>query len=720
MKNLREENISETIESNYMPYAMSVIISRAIPEIDGFKPAHRKLLYTMYKMNLLDSSRTKSANVVGQTMRLNPHGDMAIYETMVRLTKGNDALLYPYIDSKGNFGKITSRDISFAASRYTEVKLSKICSEIFKDIDKNSVKFIENYDSSMLEPILLPTTFPNILVNPNIGIAVGMSCNFPSFNLAEVCDFTIEKLNNDDNTYVDVKKYIIAPDFSTGGSIVKNDEEFDKIYNTGIGTIKIRAKYKYNKLENIIEIYEIPYTTTVEAIIEKVLQLIKLNKLKEIIDIRDETGLDGLKIAIDVRKNVDIDILMTKLFKLTSLESTFSCNFNLLINSRPQVLGINGIIDNWIEFRIQCLKNVINYELENLKNKLHLLNAFEIIILDIDKAIKIIRNTEYEKDIIKNLILNFSIDEVQAEYISNIKLRNLNKEYLLNRINEKNEIEKQILENEDLISSKQKLKKYIILELKKIKKNYSQERKTNLIEIQDNNLNIDNEIEDYGIKLFLTKEGYFKKISNISYKMASLQKLKENDIILKEIDSTNLSEILFFSDKCNVYKLKAHELNDTKASEIGYFLNNLLNLEENENIISILSTIDFKGYLLFGYENGKVAKVLLKSYETKTNRKKLVNAMSDKSKCISIIYIKEDIDLIMTRKNLKNNIENMIIFNTNLLNEKVTKNTQGVQCFSMTKNSICTKLEIFEEFENFEIYKIESIPKSGEIIKNKE
>ncbi len=707
-KNVIEQNITKTLETNYMPYAMSVIISRAIPEIDGFKPSHRKLLYTMYKMGLLKGNRIKSADVVGQTMRLNPHGDTAIYETLVRLTRGNDSLLHPFIDSKGNFGKIYSRDMAYAASRYTEVKLAPICQELFKDIDKNTVDFIDNYNSSMKEPTLFPTTYPNVLVTPNQGIAVGMASSISSFNLKEVCKATIEYLKNPN---CNIYKYLLAPDFSTGGEIIFNENDIKKVYETGKGSIKIRAKYKFDKKNNCIEIYEIPYTTSIESIIDKIISLVKTNKLKEISDIRDETDLNGLKIAIDIKKSVNPEFLMHKLFSMTPLEDSFSCNFNLLIEGKPKTLGIKSILDEWSNFRIKCIKRQIIFDIEKKSEKLHLLNGLKKIILNIDKAIDIIRKTEEDSMVISNLINFFSIDKLQAEYVCEIKLRNLNKEYLLNKITETDNLAKNLEELKSILDNEDSIKNIIISELKEISKKYGTPRRSEIVYNEDNiKFSPENFIQDYTLKVFLTKQGYFKKIPLISLRSSINQNLKENDEIMQEIETYNKSEILFFSNKCNVYKTKLYDLHECKASSLGEYLPNILQLDEDENIIYISITKDYDGFMLFGFSNGKIAKVPMSVYNA--NRKKLINAYSDKSNLTFICQIKEDKDLLAICNN------KIALFSTNLLKSKLTKSSIGSQIINLKKNNFSTKFIEKEDFvsNNVELYRIYQIPDEGHII----
>ena len=711
MNNYIEQPITKTLELNYMPYAMSVIISRAIPEIDGFKPSHRKLLYTMYLMGLLKGNRTKSTNVVGQTMKLNPHGDMAIYETLVRLTRGNDALLTPFIDSKGNFGKQFSRDMAFAASRYTEVKLDKICEEIFKNIDKDTVDFIDNYDGSMKEPVLFPTTFPNILVTNNQGIAVSMASSICSFNLKEVCDVTIKFIKNEN---IDIKKYLKAPDFSSGGELIYNEKEINNIYQTGRGSFKLRGKYRFDKKNSLIEIYEIPYTTTVEAIIDKIINLVKTNKIKEINDVRNETDKNGLKIAIDIKKSANAELLMHKLYSMTPLSDSFSCNFNVLIDGVPKTMGVKEILTEWLKFRIQCIKRQTAYDLEKKKAKHHLLRGLSKILLDIDKAISIIRDTEEDNMVIPNLIDGFNIDKEQAEYIAEIKLRNLNKEYLLNRVKEREQLEKDMKELKDIYDSEELIKNIICMELKEVSKKHGKPRKTEIIyheevkEIEEHEL-----IEDYTAKFFLTKENYFKKVTLVSLRSSGEHKLKDEDVIIQEVEANNKAEIIFFSDKSNVYKIKAYDIPEVKVSNIGHYLPNILGMEEDENILYFVITNDFKGHMLFVFENGKIAKIPLEAYQTKVNRKKLINAYSDKSKLISIKYILEDRDIILIRDNTKT-----ILINTSLIEEKATKSSMGISVLVNDKNSKVTYCLENDGFlcESIEYYRITELPATPNLI----
>ncbi|MEG1820150.1 MAG: DNA gyrase subunit A, partial [Oscillospiraceae bacterium] len=632
--------ITETLEVNYMPYAMSVIMSRAIPEIDGFKPSHRKLLYTMYKMGLLNSGRIKSANIVGRTMQLNPHGDQAIYDTMVRLSKGYEALLHPYVDSKGNFGKAYSKDMQWAASRYTEAKLSPISAELFRDIDKDTVDFIDNYDNTMKEPILLPVTFPSILVNANSGIAVGMASSICSFNLKEVCETTIELIKNPEHIIIDTLK---APDFIGGGQILYNQEDIENIYATGRGGIKVRSIYSYDKANNCIDITQIPSTTTAEAIIDKIIDRVKAGVIREISDIRDETDKSGLKITIDLKRGIDADKLMQKLFRMTSLEDTFSCNFNILIGGSPQVLGVKQILTEWIAFRVECVRRRVFFDYTKCKEKLHLLRGLSKILLDIDKAIKIVRETNEEEEVVPNLMIGFGIDEIQADYVAEIKLRHLNKEYILKRLADIDKLEAEIADMEDILSSKTRIKKIIIAELNEVIKKYSQERKSEIMySVELEEVELEEEVPDYQVTLFFTHSGYFKKITPQSLRMSGEQKLKDGDEIKDIIETTNAKELLFFTDKCQVYKAKVSDFDDTKASVLGDYIPTKLQMDEGENAIYMAVTSDYKGYMLFFFENGKVSKLDMSVYETKTNRKKLIKAYSDKSPIANMLYIQED------------------------------------------------------------------------------
>ncbi|HEY9061652.1 MAG TPA: DNA topoisomerase (ATP-hydrolyzing) subunit A [Pseudobacteroides sp.] len=714
-KNKIEQKIVETLEKNYMPYAMSVIVSRAIPEIDGFKPSHRKLLYTMYKMGLLTGNRTKSANVVGQTMKLNPHGDMAIYETLVRLTRGNDALLHPYIDSKGNFGKQYSRDMRFAAPRYTEVKLDKICEELFRDLEKNAVNFVDNYDGTMKEPTLFPTTYPNLLVNANQGIAVGMASNICSFNLREVCETAIQFINNEN---VDILQYLKAPDLSTGGQLIYVEKDINDIYNTGRGSFKLRAKYKFDKENNCIEVYEIPYTTTTESIIDSVIDCVKDGKIKDVTDVRDETDLSGLKITLDLKRNTDPEALMNKLYKLTPLQDSFSCNFNILVNGSPKVMGIREILREWAIFRINCIKRQTLFDIGKKKDKLHLLLGLRKILLDIDKAIKIIRQTEEDSQVIPNLMNGFTIDNIQAEFIAEIKLRNLNKEYILNRVSEIENLQKDIEELEKIYSDEKKIRKIITKQLSEVMKKYGHDRRTEIIhEHHIEEITHEHFIEDYNLKLFLTDHNYLKKIALTSLRTSPDHKLKDDDFIMQELESHNKSDLLLFSNKFTVYKMKTYELNDCKASSLGEYLTNVLQLEADEKIIYLTATDDYKGYMLFFFENGKAAKIDLNSYATKTNRKKLANAYSNLSPLISIMYINEDIDLVAY-----SNIDKVLIFNTSSINPKTTRDSQGVQVLLSKKGSTLTKVKTINEvnFNSLDYYRTKNIPAVGCYLKDED
>lgn len=703
-----EQNIVDTLEQNYMPYAMSVIVSRAIPEIDGFKPSHRKLLYTMYKMGLLTGNKTKSANVVGQTMKLNPHGDMAIYETMVRLTRGNAALLIPFVDSKGNFGKQYSRDMRYAAARYTEVKLDKICEEVFKDIDKNTVNFMDNYDGTLKEPVLLPTTYPNILVNPNQGIAVGMASNICSFNLSEICQTTINYILDEN---CDLHQTLKGPDFSTGGELIYSEKELNEIYNTGRGSVKVRAKYRYDKENSCIEVLEIPYTTTSEAIIDQVIDLVKSGKIKEITDVRDETDLEGLKITFDIRKSSDPDALMNKLFKLTPLQDTFSCNFNILIHSSPKVMGVKTILREWVDFRMDCIKRQTAFDIQKKTDKLHLLMGLKKILMDIDRVIRIIRNTEHENQVVPNLMQGFEIDQIQAEFIAEIKLRNINKEYILNRITEIEQLEKEISDLNQIFGSDERRKKIIISQLKEVEKRYAIPRKTSIIKEEHvEEITHEHLIDDYNLKLFLTDHNYLKKVPLTSLRSNPEHKIKEDDFIVQEIETHNKAELLLFTNKFTVYKTKIYEINDCKASSLGDFLNNTLEMDPEEKVIYMVATDDYKGYMLFSFENGKVAKIDLESYATKTNRKKLANGYSDLEKLISILFITQDIELVA-----KSSIDKVLIFNTETINPKTTRTSQGVQVLLSKKGSRMVSIQNLAEtkFQNPDYYRTKNIPAKG-------
>ena len=711
--NVVEERITLTLEKNYMPYAMSVIVSRAFPEIDGFKPSHRKLLYTMYKMGLLNGAKTKSANIVGQTMRLNPHGDGAIYETMVRLARGNESLLHPYIESKGNFGKAYSRDMAYAASRYTEAKLEPICAELFRDIDKNTVDFVPNYDNTMQEPSLLPATFPSILVNSNVGIGVSMASAVCSFNLTEVCETTIALMRNPEHNALETLK---GPDFPGGAFALYDEEELDRIYRTGKGSVKLRAKYNYNKKANCLERTEIPATTTVEAIIEKIIALVKAGKIREIQYIRDETDKTGLTIGIDLKRGVDPDKLMQKLYKLTPLQDSYSCNFNILVHGYPKVMGVYDIIDEWVKFRMDCVRRRVAYDLDKKKAKLHLLKGLGKILLDIDKAIKIVRETEEEADVVPNLMIGFSIDEIQAEYVAEIKLRHLNREYILNRISETDALENEILDLEDTLGSNRKIKSIIINELKDVIKKYGQPRKTQFFYKTDiEEIDVEEEVPDYPCRLFLSDSGYFKKITPQSLRMASEQKFKEGDFLSQEFDSTNKTELLFFTDKATVYKAKTSQFDDTKASALGDYIPAKLAFEDGESVKAMVNTTDYSGYMVFVFENGKVAKVPLNAYETKTNRKKLGNAYSAKSKLVAVFHIADNAQIMLRSSNGR-----AVIFDTALLLPKATRDTIGVQVMTLKAKSTLEKAFVIdaETADNLKKYKSKNIPAAGSFAKD--
>ena len=703
------EQIADTLKKNYMPYAMSVIISRALPEIDGFKPSHRKLLYTMYKNGLLreDKERSKSANVVGATMKLNPHGDQAIYETMVRLTRGNEALLHPYVDSKGNFGKAYSRDMHYAASRYTEVKLDPICNELFRDIDKETVDFVPNYDNTMQEPTLLPATFPSVLVNANVGIAVSMASNVCSFNLQEICETCIALMKNPEH---DILSTLKGPDFPGGGFMFYDEAELNKIYETGRGSIKVRSKYNYDKSANCIEVTEIPYSTTVEAIIDKIVELIKQGKIREISYIRDETDLDGLKIAIDLKRGVDPDKLMQKLFRLTPLQDNYSCNFNILIAGTPKVMGVREILTEWTAFREECVKRRTYYDLTKKKEKLHLLEALSKILLDIDKAIKIIRETEQESDVVPNLMLGFGIDDIQAEYVAEIKLRNINKQYILRRIQDVDTLKQEIAEMEEILSDRKKIRKIIVTELQNVIKLYSKPRKTLFYYQSDiENEVVEDDVPDYAVNLFVSASGYFKKITPQSLRMSGEQKLKEGDYITETFEATNKTELIFFSDKCQAYKSKASAFDDTKASLMGDYIPAKLSFDSEESLKAMIPTTDYEGYVMFFFENGKAAKVPLKAYETKTNRKKLANAYSSKSPLVRILYISEDCEIL-----LRSSKGNALLFNTAMILPKSTRDSQGVQVITLRAKAVLESAEIVtDNLSELEKYRSKNIPAAG-------
>lgn len=712
---IHEQAITQTLELNYMPYAMSVIVSRAIPEIDGFKPSHRKLLYTMYLMNLLKGDRTKSSNVVGQTMKLNPHGDGAIYETLVRLTEGNGALLVPFVDSKGNFGKQYSRDMAYAAPRYTEVKLGTICNELFGDIEKNTVDFIDNYDGTIKEPTLLPTTFPNILANPNLGIAVGMASSICSFNLSELCNATIAYIKDDS---IDLCDHLPAPDFSTGGELIYNRKDLEQIYKTGRGSFKMRAKYRFDKANSCIEIYEIPYTTNIESIIDKILTLVKSGKIRDITDVRDETDLNGLKITLDIKRNTNYELLMHKLFSLTPLSDSFSCNFNVLIYGKPMTLGVGDILRYWVEFRVDSIRRQLAFDINKKEEKYHLLQGLSKILMDIDKAISIIRNTEQENMVVPNLMNGFDIDQIQGEYIAEIKLRNINKEYILRRIEELKTLEDEIQDLKDTLKSDTKIRNIICKQLKNVDKKFGKPRKTVIVQEEEIvTITKDDLIEDYGIRLFLTEENYFKKIPLASLRSAGEQKLKDEDKILYELETTNRTDILFFSDQYNVYKMKASDITDTKASILGDYLPNLLGMDPDEKIIYMTATSDYSGFMVFFFENGKAAKVQLTAYATKMNRRKLVNAYSSRAKLVYMEKLDTKADYILMRNNDK-----ATLLNTDMIPINASKSASGVQVYTLKKNSTVSTVFKPEEFASLDIeyYRTKKIPSTGHFIQEKD
>ena len=711
-----EQSITDTLETNYMPYAMSVIVSRAIPEIDGFKPSHRKLLYTMYKMGLLTGARTKSANIVGQTMRLNPHGDAAIYDTMVRLSRGYGALLTPFVDSKGNFGKCYSRDMSWAAPRYTEAKLAPICQEIFKDIDSDTVDFVDNYDNSMKEPALLPTTFPNILVSANTGIAVGMASQFCGFNLREVCDTAVAYLKNPD---CDLAETLLAPDFPTGGELICDPAALNEIYNTGRGSVKVRAKYRYVKEENLIEIYEIPYSTTTEAIIDKVAELIKAGKAREIADMRDETDLSGLKLAIDLKRGADPDKLMAKLYRQTPLEDSFSCNFNVLIAGMPKVLGVRQILEEWTAWRTDSVRRRVYFVLQKRRDKLHLLKGLKRILLDIDKAIKIIRETEEEAEVIPNLMIGFGIDQIQAEYVAEIRLRNINKEYILKRVNETAALQDEIEDLEDILNSPKRVKKIIVEELNEAAKKYGEPRRTSIvygheIEVYDET----EQVEEYPVHLFLSREGYFKKITPQSLRMSGEQKFKEGDGLRQSFEATSAAEIMFFTNRCQVYKTRLSEFDDSKASVLGDYLPSKLGMDPGESVVyAVLPGTDYAGALLFFFENGKAARVDLTAYKTTSNRRKLTGAYSDKSPLCCIQRVDQDLELAVYSTEPR-----CLIFHTALLSPKTTRSTQGVAVMNLKPKYRLEAVRPLEEtgIANQSRYRVRAVPAAGALLRQED
>ncbi len=710
-----EQNIDSTIRENYMPYAMSVILSRAIPEIDGFKPSHRKLLYTMYKMGLLNGARTKSANIVGATMKLNPHGDSAIYDTMVRLSRGYEALLHPYVDSKGNFGKFYSRDMAWAASRYTEAKLDKICNELFRDIDKDTVDFVDNYDNTMKEPSLLPVAFPSVLVNTNTGIAVGMASNICSFNLKEICETTAALIRDPNH---DVMQTLPAPDFIGGCQIIYDENALRQVYETGKGGIKLRARYRYDKSANCIDVLSIPSTTTCEVIIEKIIDLVKAGKIKDIADVRDETGIDGLKITIDLKRGADPDKLMAKLYRFTTLEDSFSCNFNVLIGGVPRVLGVKALLEEWIAFRIECVRRRTYFDRNKKAEKLHLLKGLEAILLDIDKAVKIVRETDEEAEVVPNLMIGFGIDEVQAEYVAEIKLRHLNREYILKRTAEIEALEKEIAELDEILKSKTRIKTIIVKELKEIAEKYGQPRKSIIIyEDIVSYTEEKDDVPDYPVNLFFTKEGYFKKITPQSLRMSSNHKLKDGDEIAQTCEFSNNGELLFFTDKCQVYKAKAADFADTKASTLGDYVPAKLGMDEGENAVYMVATKDYKGILLFAFENGKLAKVPLEAYQTKTNRKKLTGAYSDKSPLAGMVFFTEDKEFL-----LKASSGRMLLIHSGAINLKTTRSTQGVAVMKLKKGHRLFEISEYVEgtFAKPQRYRTKTLPTLGAMPANED
>lgn len=708
---VQNEIITDTLKNNYMPYAMSVILSRAIPEIDGLKPSHRKLLYTMYNMGLLQGGTVKSANIVGRTMQLNPHGDAPIYDTMVRLSSGNESLLYPYIQSKGNFGKAYSKNMMYAASRYTEAKLAPICHELFDDIKSDTVDFVDNYDNTMKEPTLLPVTFPSILCNVTTGIAVGMASSIASFNLKEICDTTVALMKNPDHCVSDT---LVAPDFVGGGFVLYEKEELDKIYETGRGSVKVRARYSYDKKYNCIDITQIPPTTTSEAVIDKVVELVKSNKIKEISDIRDETDLSGLKITIDLKRGTDPDMFMNKLYKMTPLQDTFSCNFNVLIKGRPVVLGVKGILNEWIDFRLECIKRRISFNLDKKKKQLHLLKGLSKILLDIDKAIKIVRETDNENEVVPNLMIGFGIDEVQAEYVAEIKLRHLNREYILKRIKDIELLENDIETLEATLQSKNKMKKIIISELETVSNKYDTGRKSDVLyDVEEVDVTETVEIADYPVTLFLSEQGYLKKIKTANLRLSGEQKLKEGDKMLPEIECSNKDELLFFTNMCQVYKSKADDFIDNKASVLGEYVPSKLEMQENEQVVYMAVVNDYSGYMLFAFENGKFAKVDMASYATKTNRKKLINAYSSKAPLAQAMYIREDTDIVLCSSSGR-----MLLINTAGVLPKTTKDTQGISAMKLKKTHKVVSMHLYKEgeFEKAWRFRAKNLPAAGALL----
>ncbi len=705
-----DEHIVDTLKSNYMPYAMSVILSRAIPEIDGFKPSHRKLLYTMYNMGLLQGGTIKSANIVGRTMQLNPHGDASIYDTMIRLSRGNEALLYPYVESKGNFGKAYSKNMMYAASRYTEAKLAPIAKELFEDINKDTVDFVDNYDNTMKEPTLLPVTFPSILCNVTTGIAVGMASSIASFNLREICDTTIALIKNPEH---EISETLPAPDFVGGGYIIYNKDELDKIYSTGRGSVKVRSRYTYDKKYNCIDITQIPPTTTSEAIIDKIVELVKSNKVKELSDVRDETDLKGLRITIDLKRGVDPDKLMTKLYKMTPLEDTFSCNFNILVKGYPKVMGVREILSEWIEFRLECVRRRTQFTLNKKSERLHLLQGLEKILLDIDKAIKIIRETESEADVVPNLMIGFGIDKVQAEYVAEIKLRHLNREYILKRTQDIETLKKEIEELQGILDSKNKQKKIIIKELQEVSDKYSGERRSEILyDFDEFDANEITEAEDYPVTLFITREGYLNKIKTANLRMSGEQKVKEGDAVERTYECSNRDELLVFTDKMQVYKTKVDDFADGKASQLGIYVPSKLEMEPDEKVVYICVLNEYVGYMIFAFENGKVAKVDISAYQTKTNRKKLLKAYSAKSPLAGVTYLKEDAEIVLCSTSGR-----MLLFNTASLTAKSTKDTIGVSVMTQKKNHKVESMHFYREgeFEKAWRFRAKNLPTAGAV-----
>ena len=704
-----EQHITDTLEVNYMPYAMSVIMSRAIPEIDGFKPSHRKLLYTMYKMGLLQGGTIKSANIVGRTMQLNPHGDAAIYETMIRLARGNESLLHPYVESKGNFGKSYSKNMQYAASRYTEAKLAPISAELFRDIDKDTVDFVPNYDNTMTEPTLLPVTFPSVLVNANMGIAVGMASNICSFNLKEICDTTVALIKDPD---ADITETLKAPDFIGGGQILYDEDKMNEIFRTGRGSFKIRAKYSYDKKNNCIDIYEITATTTTEAIIDKIVELAKGGKAKEISDIRDETDKKGLKITIDLKRGTDADKLMKKLYKMTPLEDSFGCNFNVLIAGTPRVLGVRELLLEWIAFRTECVNRRVFFDLSKAKDRLHLLEGLQKILLDIDKAIKVIRSTDEESEVVPNLMIGFGIDKIQADYVAEIKLRHLNREYILKKTEDIEKLRAEIEDMEDILASRSRVKKIIVNELSDVVKNYDKPRRSEIIYTSDidDESEPDEEIPNYPVTLFFTKEGYFKKITPQSLRMSGEQKLKENDEIIETVEAANNTELLFFTDKYRVYKAKAADFDDSKASVLGDYVASKLEMEPDENAVYMAVTTDYKGFMLFFFENGKLAKIDLSAYETKTNRKKLIKAYCEKFPVVNMFCVTEDKEYVM-----KSTSGRILLLNTGAIAVKTTKDSMGVSVMTLKKGHRVSSVKEYTdgEFVKPARYRTRTLPAAG-------